>query len=439
MSARVIVPGRIELLGKHTDYAGGPALLVAVDRGFTLEAEPADGRAVMVRAEESGEEVRVVLVRGAAPAAARPAGAGPGWSRYVEAVVSGLLAALGDAPAGGARLSFRSSLPPAAGLGSSSALLTAVFLGLDEVWAVSERPDFRAAVPDREALAGWLASVERGGEVGTRGGSEDHTAILCARAGHVVRFGLAPFRGLDSAPVPEGWLFAVGVSGVVADKGGAVRQRFNRLSDMAADAGLAWAVGSGRVDADALPTGTGDGSVRVRGGGEAGARNAWSLGSALEAGEDAASVLEAIRHGAPRLGLDERPLLRRAGHFLEECGLVRAAFRALEARDLAAFADAVNHSAVVGAELLGNQVAETVALTALARRIGAPAASPFGAGFGGSVWALVREPDAGDFLIEWERAYREAFPERGSAAFFASPASAPARVTGAGGARGFHT
>ena len=40
----VYVPGRIEFLGKHTDYAGGRSLLLAVDRGFRLVAVPRAGQ-----------------------------------------------------------------------------------------------------------------------------------------------------------------------------------------------------------------------------------------------------------------------------------------------------------------------------------------------------------------------------------------------------------
>ncbi len=37
---RLWVPGRIEVLGKHTDYAGGRSLLAAVERGFCVAAAP---------------------------------------------------------------------------------------------------------------------------------------------------------------------------------------------------------------------------------------------------------------------------------------------------------------------------------------------------------------------------------------------------------------
>jgi galactokinase len=48
----------------------------------------------------------------------------------------------------------------------------------------------------------------------------------------------------------------------------------------------------------------------------------------------------------------------------------------------------------------------------LARASGAFAASSFGAGFGGSVWALTEAGDAEPLLERWQRAYTEAFPNR---------------------------
>ncbi|HWJ56419.1 MAG TPA: hypothetical protein VNR90_09365, partial [Vicinamibacterales bacterium] len=53
------------------------------------------------------------------------------------------------------------------------------------------------------------------------------------------------------------------------------------------------------------------------------------------------------------------------------------------------------------AHLLGNQIPETIALAAAARKAGALAASSFGAGFGGAVWALVDRDAADAFAAAW--------------------------------------
>lgn len=414
----MFVPGRIEVLGKHTDYAGGSSLLVAVDRGFTFHAEPLHGDELVIAAEASGEEARWRVGVGGG-GGARPLGAPrPPWGRYADNVLARLVDDGHGGALRGARIAFRSTLPVAAGLSSSSALVTGVFLALDAVCGISETAPFRAAIGDREALAGWLAAAEMGGPVGTRGGSEDHTAILCAREGRVVRYGLAPVRFRGSVPVPPGWIFAVAHSGVAADKGGAVRAHYNRLSDDAHGAARAWAA------SPSAPSGSDSGAGPAR---DSGARPPPpTLGAAAASAGSPVVLLDGIRRGASALGMEPEPLVRRAHHFLEECALVDRAFESLERGDLPGFGRAVDRSAEVGAELLGNQVAETLALTRLAREIGAPAASPFGAGFGGSVWALVPEAEAGSFLREWRERYTAAVGPASAAAFFTTPAAAPA-------------
>ena len=66
----------------------------------------------------------------------------------------------------------------------------------------------------------------------------------------------------------------------------------------------------------------------------------------------------------------------------------------------------VKHFRTPGPQWLGNQVEETRALAAAACDTGAIAASSFGAGFGGSVWALVPATDADAFGLAWLADYR---------------------------------
>lgn len=421
LTHRVFVPGRIELLGKHTDYAGGSSLLVAVDRGFTFDATAVPGDRLTVVARDSGEEVSYTLPDGrvAGPTSATPGsgpdGPRPSWARYADSLLDCLRESGYGHALGGARLSFSSTLPADAGLSSSSALITGLFLALDAVWGLSGRGDFRESVPDREALADWLARAERGEAVGTRGGSQDHTAILCARPGCVVRYGHAPVRFRGQAPVPPGWRFAVAVSGVVADKGAAARSAYNRLSDLAAEAARAWAEGRGAHAHSGLE------------GGSPRRRRSPTLADALEAEGSQWPVLETIRRGAAVLDVDPAPLTDRARHFCEEVGLVDEAFEALSRGDVEELGHSVDRSVALGAELLANQVPETLALARLARDVGAAAASPFGAGFGGSVWALIPDDAGQRFLDLWRRRYLEAFPARTDALFFSSTAAAAAR------------
>ena len=51
------VPGRIEVLGKHTDYAGGRTMVAAAERGFCFVALPRDDRQIVVIDAASGETI----------------------------------------------------------------------------------------------------------------------------------------------------------------------------------------------------------------------------------------------------------------------------------------------------------------------------------------------------------------------------------------------
>jgi galactokinase len=61
---------------------------------------------------------------------------------------------------------------------------------------------------------------------------------------------------------------------------------------------------------------------------------------------------------------------------------------------------------------LANQVPETIYLARRARELGAVAASAFGAGFGGAVWAMIRASDAEGFVARWRSGYIQNYPRR---------------------------
>jgi galactokinase len=137
-------------------------------------------------------------------------------------------------------------------------------------------------------------------------------------------------------------------------------------------------------------------------------------------------VEDAVRRGAA-----SQSLRARLEHFVEESEIiVPAASDALARRDFAAFGALVDRSHDNADRLLGNQVRETIHLARSARELGAAAASAFGAGFGGSVWALVSAVDASDFAREWRAVYDATFPEHRARAqvFVTRPGPAAVRV-----------
>jgi galactokinase len=379
------VPGRIEVVGKHTDYAGGRSLVCAVDRGFTAVWRRRPDARLRVLDATRGEAVEVDLSGGGL---AGP----PPWATYVAAAARRAVRNF-DARRG-ADLALSSNLPPAAGLSSSSALVVTVFLALADANDLARHPAFRAHCADRTSLAAYLATVENGSGfgtlagdtgVGTRGGSQDHTAILASRAGRLTQFAYRPTRRERDIACPDGLVFAVAASGVAAEKTGAALEAYNRAA-RATEVVLARSnAARGRTDA--------------------------TLAAACASGADAAAAVRREAGRAADDGWDPNRLIARVDQFLlETTEIVPAAGDALAAGDLARLGAIVDRSQRAAEAWLDNQVPETVALQRLARAAGAHAASAFGAGFGGSVWALVDATGSAAFLDRWRETYAAAHP-----------------------------
>lgn len=117
MRVRAHAPGRVNLIGDHTDYMGGLVLPMAVDRGTTVVLERTGSRVVL----ESGDEPETAIV----PLdVADPSAVEPAWARFVAGVVSVLRPDVGGVG------TVHTDLPIGAGLSSSSALTVAVALAL---------------------------------------------------------------------------------------------------------------------------------------------------------------------------------------------------------------------------------------------------------------------------------------------------------------------
>lgn len=393
------VPGRIEVLGKHTDYAGGRSLLAAAERGFCVVAAARTDRTVTlhdaVRDERIAFEMDADLV------------VGDGWAGYPMTVARRVARNFAGRLAG-ADVAFASDLPPAAGMSSSSALVTATFLVLRDVNRLDEREEYGENIPSAERLAEYLGTIENGQSfgplagdrgVGTFGGSEDHTAILCCRAGRLSQYAFCPVRFERHVDLPGGCVFAVAASGVLAEKTGAAREKYNRASRLADRAAAAWREATGRDDPH--------------------------LAAAVGSGPDAPSRIRDVLGARPDAG----DLAGRFEHFLAESEqIIPLAGDFLAGGDVGGFGRMADLSQRFAERLLGNQVPETAFLARSARQAGAVAASAFGAGFGGGVWALIDAGSADAFRRAWCERYAGAFPDAADRAEFFTTAPGPAAV-----------
>jgi galactokinase len=383
---RFFVPGRIEVLGKHTDYAGGRSLLAAVGRGFCVAAWPRADRVLRVADAGRGLRAEVPLSPDLVPSAGN-------WVIYAETVAARLSRNFPE-PLRGADVAIASDLPRASGLSSSSALVIALFSVLSDTNELPERPEWRAGIRSAEDLAGYLGALENGRDfgplagdrgVGTRGGSEDHTAILCGRAGEISQYGFCPVRFERSLRLEEDWTFVVASSGVASDKTGGAQERYNRLSLAAAAVLELWNGSTGRSDP--------------------------SLFAAATGAPDAPERIRRLLGALPDPDYPPGFLLGRFEQFLEESTvIVPAVGDLLEKGEARMIGDLVDRSQELAERNLGNQTPETIHLARTARSLGAAAASAFGGGFGGSVWAMVEAADADGFRKRWAERYARAFP-----------------------------
>ena len=172
-------PGRVNLIGEHTDYNQGLALPFAIDVGVTVRATALRDRRIAAVAADLDERDEFPLD------AVEPA---EGWRAFVR----GAAAELADFGVGlvGADLDISGTVPRGAGLSSSAALEVALVLALLALAGAGE--------PDRMELARLCSRVENDW-VGAQTGLLDQIASLFGERDRALRI---DFRSLEVRPVP---------------------------------------------------------------------------------------------------------------------------------------------------------------------------------------------------------------------------------------------
>jgi galactokinase len=176
-------PGRVNLIGEHTDYNGGLSLPFAIDDGVMVTATAIEGDRLEAVAYDIDDGAQDVF-----PMAHPPRDGDDGWRAFVRGIVAELTAA-GHALVP-ARLEIAGTLPQGSGLSSSAALEVALALALLGLAGETE--------PDRLALARLCSKVENDW-VGAQTGLLDQTASLLGTDGNALRI---DFATMETTPVP---------------------------------------------------------------------------------------------------------------------------------------------------------------------------------------------------------------------------------------------
>jgi galactokinase len=172
-------PGRVNLIGEHTDYNDGLALPFAIDRGVTVTAEARDDGRIAADARDLGERDEFDLRQ---PERAK------GWRAFVRGTVAELQRA--GHTLRPCSLTIEGDLPLGSGLSSSAALEAALSLALLSL--AGEEPG------DLVELAKLCSRVENDW-VGAETGLLDQLSALCGEDGRALKI---DFRSLQIDKVP---------------------------------------------------------------------------------------------------------------------------------------------------------------------------------------------------------------------------------------------
>jgi galactokinase len=172
-----IAPGRVNIIGDHTDYTGGLVLPMAIDLATTISGERNDSGIVrLTSADEAGEVAIPVDVDD-------PTSVAPTWGRYVAGVVRALRESGAVVPGFSGQVT--TTLPVGAGLSSSAALEVAVALVLG----------FSGSIVELAKLTQHAEHIASGVPCGIL----DQLSSAAGVAGHALKIDC---HTLEIAPVP---------------------------------------------------------------------------------------------------------------------------------------------------------------------------------------------------------------------------------------------
>ena len=342
----VEAPGRLEVLGNHTDYNEGVVLGAAIDRAVRIRGGPRpDGRITM--RSRSYRPVEITL------AELRPQQGRTSWANYPFGVASELVAM--DIAVGGFSAEIESDLPAAAGLGSSAAVAVAMAFFLLKL-KQRELPPLEIAKLCQRAEHRFAA---------VQSGLLDQVMSIFGRVNHLVFFDCRSEQ-IQLMPLPADLVFIVADSGIKRELAAGKYNERRAETRAAADAlGV-------RALRDIATVAALDSSRR--GSAKADERRTYQTEN-LRCSETAAT--------------EPAALFRRAAHIVGENERVWRACELLERGDAARLGKLMNESHESSRTNFENSTPELDQLVDLARKQpGVLGARLTGGGFGGAIIAL---------------------------------------------------
>jgi len=225
-------PGRVNIMGRHIDHQGGHGNMIAIDRDFFMIAGVRDDREIrlcnmephhfpdrLLNIDElfSGYTGGDWLDYVNSNEVRRRVEASHGnWSQYIISPIIRFQAKFPRKRLCGMNILASGSIPIAAGVSSSSAIVVAAteaILHLNGLEVIPE--EFVELCGEAE----WY--------VGTRGGAGDHAAMKFAKRNHVVQVAFFPFGVTNVVPFPTNYLFVICNSHEKARKTAEAKDIFN--------------------------------------------------------------------------------------------------------------------------------------------------------------------------------------------------------------------
>ncbi|HTU29781.1 MAG TPA: galactokinase family protein [Solirubrobacteraceae bacterium] len=220
--ATAFAPGRVNLIGEHTDYNEGLALPFAITEGVTVRAAASGDRRMRVHAVDlaAHDDFDLEDIERA-----------PGWRAFARGAAAELMGR--GTQLVGARLRITGTVPRGSGLSSSAALEVALCMAMLGVAGEAPPPDLELA---------RLCSRVENDWVGARTGLLDQVASLCGEPERALR---VDFRSLEVTPVPlelGDWTLVTLDSGESHANAGGAENGYNRRRAECAEASAALGV-----------------------------------------------------------------------------------------------------------------------------------------------------------------------------------------------------